>query len=128
MGGRGTYAAGNKVPYTYETVSNIEGVKVLTKKDSRSSGSLPEEAHSSNAYIQVDKNGSFRRIRFYNEQHLPFFEIDYHTEKGLSKNGEPIVHVHDYSAPGIENRMKGRRASKEEISKYGKYMKGVDLS
>jgi hypothetical protein len=29
MGGRGTYAAGNNVPYTYETVGKIEGVKVL---------------------------------------------------------------------------------------------------
>lgn len=29
MGGRGTYALGKNVPYTYETVGYINGVKVL---------------------------------------------------------------------------------------------------
>ena len=29
MGGRGTFASGNPVPYTYNTVGKIEGVKVL---------------------------------------------------------------------------------------------------
>ena len=34
MGGRGTFAAGKNVAYTYETVGKIEGVKVLeTKKE-----------------------------------------------------------------------------------------------
>ena len=34
MGGRGTFAAGNNVPYKYKTVEIIEGVKVLQPKDS----------------------------------------------------------------------------------------------
>ena len=29
MGGRGTFAAGNNVAYTYETVGKIEGIKVM---------------------------------------------------------------------------------------------------
>ena len=29
MGGRGTYAAGKNVPFTYETIGTVEGVKVL---------------------------------------------------------------------------------------------------
>ena len=29
MGGRGTFAAGNPVPYSYETVGKIGGVKVI---------------------------------------------------------------------------------------------------
>ena len=29
MGGRGTFAAGKNVAYTYETVDKIEGVKVF---------------------------------------------------------------------------------------------------
>ena len=126
MGGRGTYASGNIVPYTYKTIGNIEGVKVLSKIDPLSSGSLPEEAHSSNAYIQLDNNGTFRRIRFYNEKHLPYFEIDYHIEKGMSKHGEPVIHVHDYLFPGIENRLPAREATKNEITQYKKYFKGVD--
>ena len=37
MGGRGTFAAGKNVAYTYETVGFIDGVKILFKK-SKSSG------------------------------------------------------------------------------------------
>lgn len=29
MGGRGTYAIGNNVEYTYKTVGKIDGIKVL---------------------------------------------------------------------------------------------------
>ena len=67
MGGRGTFASGISVAYTYATIDTIEGIKVLGKIDPTKSGSLPEEAHSSNAYIQLDKEGVFRRMRFYNE-------------------------------------------------------------
>ena len=49
MGGRGTFASGNSVAYNYETVGKIEGVKVL--KGTSDKHSLPEEAHSSDAYI-----------------------------------------------------------------------------
>ncbi len=33
MGGRGTFAAGNFVDFTYETVGYVNGVKVLKGKD-----------------------------------------------------------------------------------------------
>ena len=45
MGGRGTFAAGKTVAYTYQTVDKIEGVKVLVGMNGKHS--LPEEAHSS---------------------------------------------------------------------------------
>ena len=45
MGGRGTFAVGNKVPYSYETVGTIDGVKVLQGTSGKHG--LPEEAHSS---------------------------------------------------------------------------------
>ncbi|CDC77522.1 MAG: hypothetical protein SO533_06000 [Eubacteriales bacterium] len=125
MGGRGTFASGISVAYTYATIDTIEGIKVLGKIDPTKSGSLPEEAHSSNAYIQLDKEGVFRRMRFYNEGHLPVFEIDYHNEKGLSSHGEAVIHVHDYSAPGIENRLPARLPTAEEMKTYKKYFKGV---
>ena len=32
MGGRGTFAAGNNVPYKYKTVEIIEGVKSIATK------------------------------------------------------------------------------------------------
>ena len=125
MGGRGTFAMGNIVPYTYQTIGFIDSVKILSKIDATQSGSLPEEAHSSNAYIQLDKENNFRRMRFYNENHLPIFEIDYHTEKGFSTVGEAVIHVHEYSAPGIENRLPAREITKDEFDKYKKYFKGV---
>lgn len=125
MGGRGTFASGNIVPYIYETVEIINGVKVLEKTDKSKSGSLPEEAHSSQAYIQLDKDGIFRRMRFYNDDHLPIIEFDYHTEKGFSEQGKSVLHIHEYSKPGIENRLPARMATSSEIDYYRKYLKGV---
>lgn len=125
MGGRGTFAAGNNAVYTYRTTGKIAGVKVLEKIEKSKSGGLPEEAHSSNVYIQLDKTGCFRRIRFYNENHLPVLEIDYHYEKGLSKHGEPVLHIHEYEKPGIEYRLPARMPSATEIKKYNIYLKGV---
>ena len=41
MGGRGTFASGNPVPYSYETIGIIDGVKVLQKLDKKASAGLP---------------------------------------------------------------------------------------
>ena len=41
MGGRGTYAVGKNVGYTYKTVGEIEGVKVLRPMYSKKSFSMP---------------------------------------------------------------------------------------
>ena len=51
MGGRGTYAVGNNVPFSYKTVDKIEGVKVLEPVDNKRSFKLPEESHTRNSYI-----------------------------------------------------------------------------
>ena len=45
MGGRGTFASGNTVAYTYVTIEKIEGIKVL--KGLNGKHGLPEETHSS---------------------------------------------------------------------------------
>ena len=127
MGGRGTFAAGNNVPYKYKTVEIIEGVKVLQPKDSERSYNLPVESHSSSSYILLDKVGVFRQYREYNAQHEVIFEIVYHFENNMSKPGKPVLHVHDYSAPGIQNRGKARLITEEELKKYRKFLKGVDL-
>ena len=49
MGGRGTFAFGNMVAYTYQTTGTISGVKVLSGLNGKHG--LPEEAHS------VNRNG-----------------------------------------------------------------------
>jgi len=126
MGGRGTFAAGKNVAYTYETVEKIGGVKVLQPiGGSSKSFKLPEEAHSSDKYIVLDKVGTFRQYREYNSQHLPTFEIGFHFESGLSKQGEAVLHYHEYSAPGVEHRGKAKPITPELYEKYKKYFKGV---
>lgn len=50
MGGRGTFASGKNVAYTYDKVGEIEGVKVLFGKEGTGLHDLPAESHSSNMY------------------------------------------------------------------------------
>ena len=78
MGGRGTYAVGNMVVYTYQTVGKIEGVKVLSGLDGKHG--LPEEAHTSSAYIKLKPDGTFHEMRIYDKDHYLVFELAYHPE------------------------------------------------
>lgn len=71
MGGRGTFAAGNNVAYKFETVDTIEGVKVL--RPFSGSLKLPEEAHSSGAYVLLDRHGVFKQYREYDKDHYLTF-------------------------------------------------------
>ena len=129
MGGRGTYAVGNNVPFSYKTVDKIEGVKVLEPVDNRRSFKLPEESHTSNSYIELDKNGVFRQMSFYNDKHEAIFEIGYHNEKTLGK--ESVLHVHLYKKPGDINHKCAQKFvighGNEYYEKYKKYFKGVKL-
>ncbi|MDD5807120.1 MAG: hypothetical protein PUD02_07310 [Eggerthellales bacterium] len=124
MGGRGTYAAGRNVPYTYHTVGEIHGVKVLQKDEGASK--LPEEAHSSSAYILLDNNGVFHQYREYDDGHRLTFEIGYHPEPNIDKSRKPVLHAHDYNG-SIENRGLAKPLTKDELTRYKKYFKGVNL-
>ena len=53
MGGRGTFASGNQVPFTYKTIGFIEDAKILEGISSKYH-KLPEEAHSSEKYIKLN--------------------------------------------------------------------------
>ena len=68
MGGRGTFAVGNPVDYTYKTVGYIEDVNVLEGINGKHS--LPDEAHSSSAYIKLKPDGTFHEMRFYDKDQL----------------------------------------------------------
>lgn len=124
MGGRGTFAAGRPTAYTYETVGFIEGVKVLQKLDKTASFGLPEESHSSNAYIMVNKSGNFRMYREYDENHFLRFEIGYHIEPAIDPSRKPVLHVHEYQPNNFKDR-KSRPLTAEEYNKYKKFFKGV---
>lgn len=120
MGGRGTFAAGNSVAYQYKCVSKINGIKVLEPLSG--SRKLPEEAHSSNSYVLLDKNGVFKQYREYDKNHYLTIEIGYHHEPSISREPGRILHVHEYS------RNFGRTTrpiTPEEYEKYKGLFKGV---
>lgn len=125
MGGRGTYAAGNYVDYNYKTVGKIEGVKVLQGIDGKHG--LPEEAHSSPAYIQRNPDGTFREIRFYDKAHYLFLEIAYHPEPIINNGNrkDKLLHVHEYPECNNFQLRLPRRLTKQEYEKYKKYFKGA---
>ncbi len=89
MGGRGTFAAGNFVPYIYQTVDIIEGVKVL--KGLNGKHGLPEEAHSSTSYIRLHNNGKVKQLRLYNKDLTAKTDIEYSIHQGKLS-----LHAHDY--------------------------------
>ena len=124
MGGRGTYAAGNNVAYTYMTTEKIEDVKVL--KGVGAKHDLPMESHSSEAYIKIDDKGIFKRLRVYEKNHLAKLDIDYHLE-----NGKMELHYHTFEyGSRYKNGMRrtpGKPATTEMVEKYKKYFKGVNL-
>ncbi len=127
MGGRGTYAIGNNVPYSYTAVGEIDGVKILRPNNSTRSLKLPEEAHSSTNYVLLDKNGVFHQYREYDNTHRVILEIGYHHEPSLGKGN--ILHVHIHKTPGVEFH---NESTKERIysghpiyEKYKKFFKGV---
>lgn len=129
MGGRGTFAAGKSVAYSYHTVAKIDGVKVLQPNDSAKSLKLPEEAHLSSSYILLDKEGVFHQYREYNSAHEVTLEIGYHHEPALGKGD--ILHIHIYKKAGIDNHNAPttikRKLTRDEYLKYKKYFKGVKI-
>lgn len=122
MGGRGTFASGNNVDYTYETVGMIEGVKVLEKIDKKASRGLPEESHSSMAYILKDGNNKFKQMRFYNADHTAKFDLDYHYEPQLGDRKSPILHIHEYKN-GVRAKV-GRLLTVTEYNEFKKFFEG----
>jgi len=129
MGGRGTFAVGRNVAYTYETVGFIDGVKILRPMDERKALKLPEEAHSSSSYVLLDRDGVFHQYREYNSNHEVVLEVGYHHEKALGKGD--ILHIHIHQKPGIDYHKDPttakRKLTKEEYQRYKKYFKGVSI-
>jgi hypothetical protein len=123
MGGRGTFAIGNNVAYTYETVDKINGVKVLQGLGGKHG--LPEEAHSSDAYIKLKDDGTFHEMRIYDKDHYLVFELAYHPEPSLDPSRRPVLHYHLYDRKF--NRTSARKATRAMKKRYKKYLKGVRL-
>lgn len=123
MGGRGTFAAGNIVAYTYGTNGKIAGVKVLVGLNGKHG--LPEEAHSSRAYIKLKPDGTFHEMRIYDKDHYLRYEIAYHPEPRLDPSRKPVLHYHRYDR--YFNRSNAKRLSDKVKHRFSKYFKGVPI-
>ena len=121
MGGRGTYASGNMVVYTYQTTGKIEGVKVLSGLNGKHG--LPEESHSSTAYIKLKPDGTFHEMRIYDKDHYLVFELAYHPEPKIDPSRKPVLHYHEYDRQF--HRTDARKATKAMRKHFKKYLKGV---
>ena len=130
MGGRGTFAAGNSVDYSYKTVGEIQGIKVLQGIGNQHG--LPESAHASKAYIKLDDKGVFREMCFYNSKHELYLEIGYHPEPRLTGNKSiSVLHYHRYDhnfsryKSAVFIRTTARKLPDAMKRKYKKFFKGV---
>ncbi len=128
MGGRGTFAVGNNVAYTYKTVGKIDDVKILQPIDNTKAFKLPEESHTAgNSYVLLDKNDVFHQFRKYDENHRAIWEIDYHQESSLGKG--KVLHVHVHSIPGVEGHNSAKKyiivPGDQYYEKYINLFKGV---
>ena len=121
MGGRGTFAIGNIVAFTYKTVGFIEGVKILAGLNGKHG--LPEEAHSSNAYIKPKEDGTFHELRIYDNDHYLKYEIAYHPEPKIDSSRKPVLHYHVYDREF--HRSPALKLPKALKNHFKKYMKGV---
>lgn len=126
MGGRGTYATGKDTKMTFKTVGYIENVKVL--EGLNGSHGLPEESRSSNSYIQLYRDGTFKTMRIYGDDHYLRYEIAYHPEPNLNSGNtkERVLHIHEYRKKDDFNIRPARLLTDEEKKKYGKFLLGVE--
>ncbi|MBO6262794.1 MAG: hypothetical protein J6N93_00775 [Clostridia bacterium] len=97
----------------------IAGVKVLEKKNKKDSRNLPEESHSSKAYILLDDNGMFRKCREYDDKHIVKFEIEYGTH-----NSKKFLHYHLYVNG---ERQEAEELPREMLSQYKDLFRGLKL-
>lgn len=127
MGGRGSFASNVNTPYTYETIGYIEDVKVLGGLKGKHG--LPEESHSSNAYIKLKPDGTFHEMRIYDKDHYLVREIAYHPEPNINNGNksENVLHIHEYKRDNFKDRTP-RLLTDDELKKYKKYLKGVKFS
>ncbi|WP_406533592.1 hypothetical protein [Methanobrevibacter sp.] len=122
MGGRGTYAAGKSVPYTYETIGFVDDVKVLFGIPGTGLHDLPAESHSSNMYIKLHKDGTLNMLRIYDDEHFLTTEIAYHPEPDLTGNHKPVLHIHHYDRDF--KRTTADYLDYDTFKKYEKYLVG----
>lgn len=138
MGGRGTFAAGNPVAYTYEVDKGFSpdgklyGVKVLKGMSDSGKHGLPESSHSSIAYLKMNPDGTFNTMRIYDKNHNLRLEIAYHSEQSIAKGKAKVLHYHVYGKEFSQNAKSPFERTTNVLHKnsriykqYKKFFKGV---
>ncbi len=139
MGGRGTFAAGNPVPYKYEVDTDFSpdgkfhGVKVLKGIEGTGKHGLPESSHSSIAYVKMNPDGTFNMLRVYDKNHNLRLEIAYHSEQVIAKGKPKVLHYHTYGTEFSSTYTKNfsrtthiLHKNSKLYKKYKKFFKGVN--
>jgi hypothetical protein len=139
MGGRGTFAAGNAVKYTYEVDTNFSPdgkfheVKVLKGMEDSGKHGLPESSHSSTAYLKMNSDGTFNMMRIYDKEHNLRLEIAYHSEQSIAKGKSKVLHYHTYGKEFSQNAnssfgrtTKVLHKNSKMYKQYKRYFKGVE--
>ncbi len=140
MGGRGTFAAGNPVPYTYEVDSEhyvdgkLDGIKVLKGIAGTGKHGLPESSHSSWAYLNMNPDGTFNTLRVFDKNHALRLEIAYHPENQLAPGKDKVLHYHIYSPEFSTTKNSSFRSTSARLhnksriyKRFSNYFKGVKL-
>ena len=94
MGGRGAFleSGGFEGPLLWKGNNEIDGVKVLELIDPRKRTSLPERSNTpETAYISLDREGSFKQLRVFDQNRMPLFDIDTNEVDHI-----PTLHIHYY--------------------------------
>lgn len=90
------YPNGQELPTAYEEIVNLENIN--SEKNIEFFLTLPEEAHSSGAYIKLKPDGTFHEMRIYDKEHYLTHEIAYHPEPRITGNRhDNVLHIHTYN-------------------------------
>ena len=125
MASRGSVAKNSRITdEEYKTISILpHDEKVIEGIGSKHS--MPDYSHSPNAVYIIYKEGSFRAMRVYGEDHMPIIEIAYHPEPNLN-NGDrqhKIWHMHNYIP--ILNRQDPEFINDEVKKKYKELLEDI---
>ena len=123
MGGRGSFleSGGFSTPAKWHTVDYVDGIKVLTPKDPKSSKNLPDRSNTpGTSYLLYRKNGTFDQLRVFGSDRMPKFDIDYGSHRGKKS-----LHVH-YFVDGERSENPTLLQSGDSLyEKYKALFKGV---
>ena len=113
MGGRGSYLSqGGFSKQEYETVKEINGIKIIERIDKHRTHNTPFHSNTSNVYATYDEKKQLKQIAVYeNRQKVKDIEWN-HSHDDFIK-GE--IHVQEYDKFGNRSKI-ARNPTEEELN------------